>query len=148
MTLEEKTAQLQGCWIYDLQIKGVIDDAKIAARLQQGIGQITRIGGASTYPPHEAAKIYNRLQRYLIEKTRLGIPAIDHEECCVGAMIPGASIFPQIIGLASTFQPDLAQQMTTAIRHQMMAIGARQGLGPVLDVARDPRWGRVEGNLW
>jgi beta-glucosidase len=144
MTLEEKTAQLQGCWIYDLQTKGVIDDAKIAARLQLGIGQITRIGGASTYPPREAAKIYNHLQRYLIEKTRLGIPAIDHEECCVGAMIPGASIFPQIICLASTFQPEIAQHMTTAIRHQMMAIGARQGLGPVLDVARDPRWGRVE----
>ena len=144
MTLEEKVAQLQGCWIYELQTKGVLDESKIAARLKYGIGQITRVGGASTYPPREAAKVYNHLQRFLKENTRLGIPAIDHEECCVGAMIPGASIFPQIIGLASTFQPELARQMMTAIRSQMLAIGARQGLAPVLDVARDPRWGRVE----
>jgi beta-glucosidase len=144
MTLEEKIAQLQGVWMYELQTKGVIDEAKVAARLINGMGQITRVGGASTYPPREAAKIYNRLQRFLKENTRLGIPAIDHEECCAGAMIPGASIFPQIIGLASTFQPELARQMTTAIRSQMLAIGARQGLAPVLDVARDPRWGRVE----
>ena len=116
MTLEEKAAQLQGCWMYELQTKGVIDETKIAARLKNGIGQITRVGGASTYPPREAAQIYNRLQRFLVENTRLGIPAIDHEECCVGAMIPGASIFPQIIGLASTFQPELAKEMTTAIR--------------------------------
>jgi beta-glucosidase len=91
MTLEEKTVQLQGCWMYDLQTKGVIDETKIAARLKNGIGQISRVGGASTYPPREAAQIYNRLQRFLKENTRLGIPAIDHEECCVGAMIPGAS---------------------------------------------------------
>jgi beta-glucosidase len=144
MTVEEKIAQLQGVWIHELQTKGVIDDQKIASRLQHGIGQISRIGGASTYPPREAAKIYNHLQHFLKEKTRLGIPAIDHEECCVGAMFPGASIFPQIIGLASTFQPEYARQMTTVIRSQMLAIGARQGLAPVLDVARDPRWGRVE----
>ena len=144
MTLEEKVAQLQGIWMYELQTKGVLDEARVSARLKNGIGQISRVGGASTYPPLEAARIYNRLQRFLKENTRLGIPAIDHEECCVGAMIPGASIFPQIIGLASTFEPDLARQMTTVIRSQMLAIGARQGLAPVLDVARDPRWGRVE----
>jgi beta-glucosidase len=144
MTLEEKLAQLQGCWMYELQTKGVLDETKVESRFRHGIGQITRVGGASTYTPGEAAAVYNRLQRFLKEKTRLGIPAIDHEECCVGAMIPGASIFPQIIGLASTFQPELAGEMTSAIRSQMMAIGARQGLAPVLDVARDPRWGRVE----
>jgi beta-glucosidase len=144
MTLEEKLAQLQGCWMYELQTKGVLDETKVESRFRHGIGQITRVGGASTYTPGEAAAVYNRLQRFLKEKTRLGIPAIDHEECCVGAMIPGASIFPQIIGLASTFQPELAGEMTSAIRSQMMAIGARQGLAPVLDVARDPRWGRIE----
>ena len=79
-----------------------------------------------------------------MEQTRLGIPAIIHEECCVGLMSAGSSVFPQIIGLASTFRPDLAEDMTTAIRQQMRAIGAHQGLAPVLDVARDPRWGRVE----
>lgn len=144
MTLEEKIAQLQACWIYELQTTGVMDESKIKARLHSGIGQITRIGGASIYTPPQAAKIYNQIQRFLLKETRLGIPAINHEECCAGLMTAGGSIFPQIIGLASTFQPELAKEMTTAIRRQMLAVGARQGLAPVLDIARDPRWGRVE----
>lgn len=144
MTLEEKIAQLGCYWMYDLQTQGVFDESKVAAKLKNGIGQITRIGGASTYPPREAARIANRLQRHLKENTRLGIPAIVHEECCVGLMAPNGSIYPQIIGLASTFQPHLAREMTARIRREMLAVGSREGLGPVLDVARDPRWGRVE----
>lgn len=144
MTLEEKIAQLGAFYMYDLQTKGELDDQKVAEKLKSGIGQITRIGGAAGYRPDEAAKVYNQLQRFLIEKTRLGIPAIVHEECCTGLMAPCSTIFPQIIGLASTFQPELAGQMTAMIREQMLAIGSRQGLAPVLDVARDPRWGRVE----
>lgn len=144
MSLEEKLAQLRSYWMYDLQTNGILDDQKVASRLIDGIGQITRIGGASTYLPGEAAKVANHLQHFLKEETRLGIPAIVHEECCVGLMAPGGSIFPEIIGLASTFRPELANQMTSFIRQQIMAIGARQGLAPVLDVARDPRWGRVE----
>ena len=92
----------------------------------------------------EAARSANIIQKYSKEQTRLGIPAIVHEECCAGADGPGCSIFPQPIGLASTFEPELAEKMTTAIRKQMRAIGSRQGLAPVLDVARDPRWGRIE----
>ncbi len=144
MTLEEKLAQLRSYWMYDLQTLGVLDNSKVASLLKEGIGQITRVGGAATYLPKEAAKIANQLQYFLKEKTRLGIPAIVHEECCVGLMAPAATIFPQIIGLASTFRPELARKMTNIIRQQTMAIGSRQGLAPVLDVARDPRWGRVE----
>lgn len=144
MTLEEKLSQLRAYWMYDLQTIGILDEQKVATKLKNGIGQITRVGGASTYLPKEAAKIANHLQYYLKEKTRLGIPAIVHEECCVGLMAPGSSVFPEIIGLASTFRPELAGKMTTFTRQQIMAIGSRQGLAPVLDVARDPRWGRVE----
>lgn len=144
MTLEEKVAQLGAYYIYDLQTKSVLNQSKIELKLKDGIGQITRIGGAANYPPAEAAKTANRLQRFLREKTRLGIPAIVHEECCAGLMAPCSTIFPQMIGLASTFQPELAGEMTAMIREQMLAIGSRQGLAPVLDVARDPRWGRVE----
>jgi beta-xylosidase len=144
MTLDEKLAQLGACWIYDLQSKGGLDLQKVQARLQYGIGQITRLGGASTYDPLAAAKTANTIQRFLVEETRLGIPALLHEECCSGAMVLGGSMFPQMIGLASTFQPALAERMTTAIRKQLRAIGAHQGLAPVLDVSRDPRWGRVE----
>ncbi len=144
LTLDEKLAQLGSCWIYELQAKAELDDGLVAQRLKHGIGQITRIAGASTFEPLAAAKAANRIQRYLVEQTRLGIPAIVHEECCSGAMILGGSAFPQVIGLASTFQPELAEAMTRAISRQLRAIGAHQGLAPVLDVSRDSRWGRVE----
>jgi beta-glucosidase len=144
MTLEEKLAQLGSCWMYELQTKGQVDPAKIATRLKDGIGQVTRVGGATTFPPPEIARVGNLIQKYLVEQTRLGIPAILHEECCCGAMVQGGTVFPQMLGLAATFQPELAETMTKEIRKQLLAIGARQALAPVLDLAYDPRWGRVE----
>ncbi len=144
MTLDEKLAQIGSYWMFDLQTNGVLDWEKTADKLKHGIGQITRVAGASTLDPVSAAKASNSLQKFLMEKTRLGIPAIIHEECCLGAMVLGGTMYPQMLGLASTFQPELAEMMTKAIRKQLLAIGARQGLAPVLDVARDPRWGRVE----
>ena len=144
MTLDEKLAQISSYWMYDLQTKGELDQKKITDKLSHGIGQITRIAGASTLDPVSAAKAANRIQKFLVENTRLGIPAILHEECCSGAMILGGTMFPQMLGLASTFQPELAQAMTVTIRKQLRAIGAQQGLAPVLDVSRDSRWGRVE----
>lgn len=144
MTMDEKLAQLTSCWAHDLQTDGQLDDRKVAQHLQQGIGQITRPGGDTNLTPQEIARLTNRLQRFLLENTRLGIPAIFHEETCCGPMVRGGTIYPQPIGLASTFQPALAEAMTTAIRRQMLALGARQGLAPVLDLGRDPRWGRLE----
>ncbi|MHC1784187.1 MAG: glycoside hydrolase family 3 N-terminal domain-containing protein [Anaerolineaceae bacterium] len=144
MTLAEKIAQMGSCWIYELQTDGKLDDTKVAARFRDGIGQITRLAGASTMTPDQAARAANRLQRQLVENTRLKIPAILHEECCSGSMMLGGSVFPQIIGLASTFEPELAEKMTSEIRKQLRAVGAHQGLAPVLDIGRDPRWGRVE----
>ena len=144
MSLDEKLAQLGSYWMYDLQTKGGLDQEKIDDKLKHGIGQITRIAGASTLDPVNAAKAANRLQKFLLVSTRLAVPAIVHEECCSGAMILGGTMFPQMLGLASTFQPELAEHMTTAIRKQLRAIGAQQGLAPVLDISRDSRWGRVE----
>lgn len=144
MTLEEKVSQLRSCWIYDLQTKGQLDKEKISRWMHHGIGQITRLSGSSVYNPIQAAKAANQIQRELVQETRLGIPAIIHEECCSGCIALGATIFPQMIGLAGTFRPELAEKMTAEIRKQLMAVGARQGLAPMLDVARDPRWGRVE----
>jgi len=144
MTLDEKLAQIGSFWIYELQTDGILDSNKMQAKLNHGIGQITRVAGASTLNPVSAAKAGNQIQRLLLEETRLGIPAILHEESCSGAMLLGGTAYPQMIGLASTFQPDLAGKMTRAIRAQLLAIGARQALAPVLDVSRDPRWGRTE----
>lgn len=145
MTLDEKLAQLYSFWIFDL-LDGdhQLSSEKLKELLTNGVGQITRAGGASAFDPVSLARTVNTVQRYLVSQTRLGIPAIIHEECCSGYMALGGTAFPQIIGLASTFRPDLAQAMTSVIRKQMRAVGAHQGLAPVLDVARDPRWGRVE----
>nr|WP_304650806.1 glycoside hydrolase family 3 N-terminal domain-containing protein [Thermoanaerobacter thermocopriae] len=84
------------------------------------------------------------MQKYLVENTRLGIPALIHEESCSGYMAKGATIFPQTIGVASTWNPKLVEKMASVIREQMKAVGARQALAPLLDVTRDPRWGRTE----
>ncbi|MCB8948601.1 MAG: glycoside hydrolase family 3 C-terminal domain-containing protein [Ardenticatenaceae bacterium] len=144
MTLEEKAAQLGSVWVYQLLTNMQFDLAKAAKYLQLGLGQITRVGGASSLAPAEAASVANSIQRYLIEETRLGIPAMMHEECCSGFMTRNATCFPQIIGVASTWEPELVEAMADVVRTQMRAVGAHQGLSPVLDVTRDPRWGRVE----
>lgn len=144
MTLDEKLAQLGSIWIYQILSDFQYDPAKAALLFQEGIGQITRLAGASNFTPTEAAEVANRIQEALVEGTRLGIPALIHEECCSGYMARNATCFPQIIGVASTWNPDLAYAMADVVREQMYAVGARQGLSPVLDITRDPRWGRVE----
>lgn len=144
MTLEEKAAQLGSAWVYQLLTNRQFDPAKAAELMSLGIGQITRVGGASSLAPAEAAAVANSIQRYLVEETRLGIPAMVHEECCSGYMTRDATCFPQIIGVASTWEPELVEAMAAVVRTQMRAAGAHQGLSPVLDVTRDPRWGRVE----
>ncbi len=97
----------------------------------QGLGQVTRLAGGSVLDPIEVAETANAIQRYLMEQTRLGIPAIVHDECCSGLLARNATSFPQIIGLASTWEPDLAEEMTGVIRTQMRAVGIHQGLAPV-----------------
>lgn len=145
MTLDEKLAQLTSFWFNELQDgRDNLDDQKMRTLLGNGIGQVSRVGGSSTLAPVDAARAGNTIQRFLINQTRLGIPAILHEECCSGYVGLGGTAFPQMIGLASTWNPALAEQMTREIRCQMLAIGARQGLGPVLDIPSDPRWGRIE----
>ncbi|MCL4265910.1 MAG: glycoside hydrolase family 3 C-terminal domain-containing protein [Anaerolineae bacterium] len=144
MTLDEKLAQLGSAWVFELLTDMVFDEAKAQELMGHGLGHITRLAGASSLKPKEGAALANQIQQYLIDHTRLQIPAIVHEECCSGYMARNATCFPQIIGLASTWQPELTGAMAEVVRHQMKTVGAHQGLSPLLDVVRDPRWGRVE----
>jgi beta-glucosidase len=144
MTLEEKVAQLGGYMSYMLLGPDGPDPAKMSELLGNGIGQISRVGGTLNVPPTTTAAICNSIQQFLREHTRLGIPAMIHEECLAGYESQQATMFPQIIGVAATWEPELVEQMMTIVREQMRAVGVHQGLSPVLDVARDPRWGRVE----
>lgn len=144
MTLDEMAAQLGSYWIYQLDEGKNLSQEKAQRYLHDGIGQITRVSGGSSLKPVEAAEMANQIQKYLVEKTRLGIPAMIHEEACSGFTAIGATTFPQTIGVASSFDPELSQQIGEAIGRQMRASGAHQALAPLLDVARDPRWGRME----
>jgi beta-xylosidase len=144
MMLDEKLAQLGCVWSSRLLSQGAFDASAARVLLGHGIGHVTRIGGATVLGPRESATLTNAIQRFLVEETRLGIPAIVHEESCAGYTAKDATCFPQAIGLAATFAPDLVERMARVIREQMLAVGARHTLAPVLDVARDPRWGRLE----
>lgn len=149
MSLEEKVAQMIGIWGEKKNIildeNGNIVFDKLSTHLKHGIGQIGRLsdtGGGKC--AKEMAELSNRLQKYFVEETRLGIPTIFHEECLHGIAGPEATSYPQPIGLAATFNPELIEKIYTAIADETRSRGAHQALTPVVDVARDPRWGRVE----
>jgi beta-glucosidase len=144
LTTEEKVAQLGSAWVFQVIESGSLSPAKATDIMGGGIGQITRVSGASGMGSREAAHAANEIQRFLVEETRLGIPAILHEEVCAGLMARQATVFPQAIGVAGTFDAGLVERMADVIRNEMRALGIHQGLAPVLDVCRDPRWGRTE----
>ncbi len=144
MTVQEKVAQMGGVWSFELLDSGKFSADKAEALIKNGIGHVARPGFGTGLDTQQLADFSNELQEFLIKKTRLGIPAIVHEECLSGFMARKATIFPQMVGMASSWDPDLLEKVAAIIRTQMRAAGVHQGLGPVLDVARDPRWGRIE----
>ncbi len=144
MTVDEKVAQMGSVWSFELLDSGSFSTEKAEALIKNGIGHVARPGFGTGLDARQLAHFNNELQEFLTKNTRLGIPAIVHEECLSGFMARKATIFPQMIGIASSWDPDLLERIATIIRTQMRAAGVHQGLGPVLDVARDPRWGRIE----
>jgi beta-glucosidase len=148
MTLAEKLAQLGCVWSTQLVAgEGAAAgfSAEAARRLMpEGTGQVTRIAASTGLRPAGVARLANQIQRFLVEETRLGVPAVIHEEAVAGFCARDAVQFPQAVGLGATFDADLLERIGDHIRAEMLAVGARHALSPVLDVARDPRWGRVE----
>ena len=144
MTRDEKVAQLSAVWGFEVVDDDGVDLARLAAAARDGIGQITRLAGSTNLRPIEVARAANAIQRFLVEETRLGIPTIIHEECLHGLLAWAAPSFQQSIGAAASFDPELVGAMAQTIRRRMLATGARHALGPVLDIGRDPRWGRIE----
>jgi beta-glucosidase len=152
MTLDEKIAQLQGYRSDDPQAwdaQGNFIGGKDAARLDRGAGSFFSTAGLQPgqffrLTPRQAAQRTNAIQKYLTEKTRLGIPGFVFGEALHGFMSPGATSFPQAIALGGTWDPALLEQIFTATALEASARGTRQVLSPVLDLARDPRWGKTE----
>jgi len=151
MTVEEKVAQLVCLWQQRPQAqpqtdfstdRGGVSSEKAAQVMKFGIGQIGR--QRERKGPREGAEFANAVQKWLIENTRLGIPAILHDEILHGHMAQGSTSFPQPIALASTWDPDFVSKVFTAAALETRVRGSHQVLGPNLDVAREPRWGRTE----
>jgi len=151
MTLEEKAAQMMCVWqqktdtLVDAHGDFDPDKARRAFADGHGLGQVGRPSDAGGGKDARGqATLTNAIQKFFIEKSRLGIPVIFHEECLHGQASLGATSFPQPIGLASTFDPALVESLYTMTAHEARSRGTHQALTPVVDVARDPRWGRVE----
>ena len=156
MTIDEKVAQMRVIWLGKFGIFGpdghLLPD-KAAKPFANGIGQIARPAdtmGTSHFAmtrfrdPEDAATIANEMQRFLVENTRLGIPALFHEETAHGLQASGATIFPIPPALASTWDPVLVEEVFTVTAREARSRGATIGLSPVLDLMRDPRFGRME----
>ena len=151
MTLEEKTAQMVGVWqgkgttLVDEKGNFDLEKAKAHYKDGHGLGQVGRpsdAGGGRN--AREQAELTNAIQKFFIENSRLGIPVIFHEECLHGQAAPEGTSFPQPIGLGSTFNPDLVRRLFEMTAEEARVRGTHQALTPVVDVAREPRWGRVE----
>jgi len=139
MTLEEKVEQLGGRYRAGvLDTTGKFNDRSA----QEAFRALFRPD--SKMSPRDAAILRNAAQRYLVEKTPLGIPTLMPGEALHGFMSNGATSFPQALGLASTWDPTLVRQVFTAAAEEMASAGVNQAFTPVLDLARDPRWGRTE----
>ncbi len=152
MTINEKVMQTVGIdpvsLIVDpVEIPALIKSGKllnqtICVRMADGIGALQLPG--KNMSPVESGMYRNILQRYLQEHTRLKIPALSHEECLNGQLARGATMFPRPIGLAGSFNPELVERVYSAIGHETRMRGGHQAFTPVLDIGRDPRWGRIE----
>jgi beta-glucosidase-like glycosyl hydrolase len=157
MTLPEKIAQMHSCWLI-LSADGnhrIRTDAfcqtattnDIKEMLRLGVGEITRPLGTRPVDPKEGVRALNGLQKFLVEETRLGVPAISHEECLTGLMVKSATLFPSALNYGSTWNPNLIEAVGKEIAREAKQIGCHQGLAPVLDVSRDVRWGRTEETM-
>jgi beta-xylosidase len=155
MNVKEKVAQLYSVWLsieedgsfaFRRALDGFVEESASdpEAIFKHGIGQITRPLGTRPVEARSCIRGLNRIQKYLVEHTRLKIPALAHEECLPGLMAKGATLFPAAINFGSLWDEQLMQKVAAAIGAELYSVGARQGLAPVLDVSRDVRWGRTE----
>src|SRR3974390_1455610 len=160
MTLEEKVAQMESTWqnrdqeqpasAFFMTANRKFDASRANAVLNNGLGEFSRpseaLAGTQKLPspPAAMADLANQMQKFMLEQTHLGIPLIFHEECLHGLAATKGTSYPQAIALAATWDPALLQQIFTATALEVRSRGVQECLMPVVDLARDPRWGRTE----
>ncbi len=145
MTLEEKIAQVCSQSIRDetgIEEGFTSSDENLLSAIKHGIGQLDNT--FDQRPPVESARLINKLQKYLIDSTRLKIPALIGSECLHGHAGYGSTIFPAPIAMACSWNPDLVNKVYDVIAREARLRGNTEALSPVLDIGRDPRWGRIE----
>ncbi|MFJ8937824.1 glycoside hydrolase family 3 N-terminal domain-containing protein [Streptomyces sp. NPDC102365] len=155
MTLEEKAAQLYGVWVGAATDGGGVaphqdemtSDFDWDELITHGLGQLTRSFGTAPVDPALGAQALARAQRRISEAGRFGIPAVAHEECLAGFTAWGATAYPVPLAWGASFDAALVEEMAHRIGRDLASVGVHQGLAPVLDVVRDPRWGRVEETI-
>ena len=158
MTLDEKIGQVRcplGWFIYDKDAKGKVSLTEKFYKYtdEQYIGNYWAVLRADPWTqktltnglnPALSAEMLNMMQRYAVEKTRLGIPIMVAEETPHGHMAIGATVFPTALSQAATFDRNVLFRMGEAMGAEIRAQGAHVGYGPVIDIAREPRWSRME----
>ncbi|SFF06352.1 beta-glucosidase [Chitinophaga sp. CF118] len=155
MTLEEKVMQTQCLWAEKSRLlneKGEFDEAKASTVLKDGVGELARLNekrgpNSEGLHPKEQALLYNKIQHFFIDKTRLGIPVMVHEESLHGQQTQDATNYPVPIALASTWNENLMTDIYSNVAAEVRARGGQQVLAPVIDIVRDPRWGRTEETM-
>ncbi|MBR7832843.1 glycoside hydrolase family 3 C-terminal domain-containing protein [Actinospica durhamensis] len=156
MTLAEKCAQLYGVWVGADAEGGEVaphmhenlaEQVDLEEQAKLGLGQLTRPFGTAPVDPALGALSLARTQRSIMAAGRFAIPALPHEECLAGFAAWGATIYPVPLAWGAAFSPELVGEMGARIGADLRMVGVYQGLAPVVDVVRDPRWGRVEETI-
>ncbi|MBR6085785.1 MAG: glycoside hydrolase family 3 C-terminal domain-containing protein [Spirochaetales bacterium] len=143
MTLEEKVAQLCGNLSPSFIVDGKVDIDALRKNFPNGHGRFTQFSTVGIVDPKFIAHVVNQVQKYFVEETRLGIPvAIQTENLC-GYPGKGGTLYPAQINMGCTWEPELAREMARNIGEESRSVGISSAMSPVIDVARDPRWGRT-----
>lgn len=143
MTLEEKAAQLCGNLPASCIADGKVDRDRLRELFPHGHGRFTQFSLVGLSSPEYIAHIGNEIQEYFVEGTRLGIPVAFQSENLCGYPGAGGTLFPSMANVASTWEPGLAREMSAVIGQESRAVGINSAMSPVIDVSRDPRWGRT-----
>ena len=156
MTPEEKAGQLGSFWhrpgddpegdVAPME-SDMTGPASFEAAIEHGLGHLTRVFGTVPVSVADGIADLRARQQRIVRASRFGIPAIAHEECLTGFTAYGATVYPTPLAWGAAFDPDLVEELAAAIGRDVRAVGADQGLSPVLDVVRDYRWGRVEESI-
>ena len=144
MTQEERIAQLCGLYAHDLYTDGHLDTAKCRAAMPYGIGHFSQYASNVMMTPDSLRDMVAELQAWIRENTPTGVPALFHEEVLSGVATYGATTYPQQIGMACSFNPELARRKTVQTARTARQIGAYLALSPMLDVVRNPHFNRLE----